>query len=1783
MVTKPRRGVLLLVVLALLAMFAMVAVAFVILTGSEKISANRVRTIDIVADSPPKTLDQAANVVFGGVPSDPALPPSTSAIKWQSLLEKIYGFERIGTPDASPIGTQGLSAMLTGITQTSLVCDGQLIEFALPATNPDSATFGAAAIDPYHYIGCVVTMLDGPNAGRSTRIVGINPLTLKVQMVAFEGGVMPAANNSFLNGNHYIVNGFPYSGMGFGYDPGTGGLTQLSLKPNSPPSSWSGAKGVITGGVNSDCTVADYQDPLLALAIPYNGGMRVPIPSLHRADLIAFTAGANNSNTLRQVMFRPIGANCGVTNPDHPNFTGSNPNFNPLWDGLPYDANGKAVTYSWDVDNDGDGIADSVWVDLGLPVRYTSDGRAYKPLFAILCLDMDGRLNINANGSYAQSLPAYYQQINPQSYQALNAPPNSGATLDVGLGLPPTNYSNFAGIISSPPTQSPIILPRGQGSGPAEVNLLPLFRDPANHSSFLWPRYQALLSGSGGIMGRYGSPIPAAPMGSALPGANPSGAGMPGSLLTLNPSFPYNGVNGINWNYWSNLNQATYRFDAFGSPPDHQTFGAVGLDRAGRPLYVSLGGPVANGPYDIDLSRHAAHASEQATVDNPFGVAEFERILRIYDRDAGTLPQRLSNLTNSGSGSIFQARRAEFTSESYSVPCAAAVLPPSLRFALPDKRSRHPVDILYAQIAKNNGGDPKKVISQLLPWEVIEGLKMDINRPFGAGPLSTGGTLAQGGVRTIPDQPGTGGERLPQITDPAGAPVSTQFNYVADAGDFSQVNGVKVTDSLAARQLYARHLYVLMMALADTNAILTDLKKINPNAGPEDVARSIAQWSVNVVAYRDHNGIMIPFCYDPTPFSGNGWAPPATKPTATPTDRIKYTVWGCKRPELLITETLAFHDRRTEDRNDEVVDKKKPGADPKRVDPGTTSETDPKKHDPGFNSKFRPQGSLFVEFYNPWTMLEPRTTDLNSIDPVTKQPGVELTKKTGTTPQSPTPSPVWRLVIVDPALPKNALPANSDELPDLDDPTIQNRPTIERAVYFVNLTGMNYPSADGQIVFCLSTTAAAATPLVVPPSGYAVIGSGDNPQQNRTYIGFETNKSAGQPGTTRLVTLRQADLTAADPRVVRNTADPMPTPPNIAIPRVLGVDARIDAGVVSTQRLSISEPMVKGGYRSYEIDGKGTQQTPDPVTGAYPVTLDIPVDQQRDIIGKESVWASFLSHNSTFPGYRIIYLQRLADPTRPYVPETGTDPRQWNPYRTVDAMTVDLTTFNGLSAPKSPIDPTSTTPLYHFEAHQRGEKNYLPGTNPGEVDLWKQEPALKGGPSSAPPTWKWVSAGWVGGGAAPKNPSYFQLPLSQTLGYLNKPYGAPAVSPLGDAQFPFPWLHWSYRPFHNEYELLMVPTVSSSKLLARSTLDPRRYYNYVDSSVRTNVAGQPLPVYDGSAGSQVPYPHLLNFFASGQSSKAGLSAQMHRLFAYVGVPSRFASSQLHVRADVADKSGAGYAPNYFHTPFNRISWYREPGRINLNTITSSDVLLGAMNIYFSPLMVPPDPKTNPDLWNTLNPAFWDKFVRSRSSDGYGSPSPDGSKTLENMLRINPQSPSRFMRPFRTPGGAFLTASGEPAREIDVSLLRGDPDTSSRPLFEIDDYLMGTGTSNLAAGATPDKFATDVKAYPNGLACIDYNRNPYFRYQAIQKLGSVFSNHSNVLAVWITVGYFEVTQVPVDPGHPDGYQLGQELGSDSGDIVRHRAFYIFDRSIPVGFVRGQDINHDKAVLLKRYIE
>jgi hypothetical protein len=49
--------------------------------------------------------------------------------------------------------------------------------------------------------------------------------------------------------------------------------------------------------------------------------------------------------------------------------------------------------------------------------------------------------------------------------------------------------------------------------------------------------------------------------------------------------------------------------------------------------------------------------------------------------------------------------------------------------------------------------------------------------------------------------------------------------------------------------------------------------------------------------------------------------------------------------------------------------------------------------------------------------------------------------------------------------------------------------------------------------------------------------------------------------------------------------------------------------------------------------------------------------------------------------------------------------------------------------------------------------------------------------------------------------------------------------------------------------------------------------------------------------------------------------------------------------------------------------------------------------------------------------------------------------------------------------------------------------------------------------------------------------------------------------------------------PDGFRILREVGNDTGEIQRHKIFAIFDRSIPVGFKRGENYNVDRAFLVR----
>lgn len=269
----------------------------------------------------------------------------------------------------------------------------------------------------------------------------------------------------------------------------------------------------------------------------------------------------------------------------------------------------------------------------------------------------------------------------------------------------------------------------------------------------------------------------------------------------------------------------------------------------------------------------------------------------------------------------------------------------------------------------------------------------------------------------------------------------------------------------------------------------------------------------------------------------------------------------------------------------------------------------------------------------------------------------------------------------------------------------------------------------------------------------------------------------------------------------------------------------------------------------------------------------------------------------------------------------------------------------------------------------------------------------------------------------------------------------------------------------------------------------------------------------------------------------------------------------------------------------------------------------------------------------LGPA-WRDVVMSRR--GYVDPTIIAAGNLDSSpMTLNPFFPSVVSNPFRsadasdlvplqtmvqTPAEASVLRShpfspgpdnawGE--RQVDDawgSRLRNmvvdDADEAGRG----DDALMQDNTTGgiLAAAVTPDLKSTRVPLFSGATLepSLDTERNPAFRYGPIQRLSSMTTTRSGVFAVWITVGFFEVKPISdtrydvvrnrynlndvaqralFDRIYPEGYTLGKELGSDTGDTHRHRAFYLVDRTLPVAFKPGEDLNVDKAVLVRRRIE
>lgn len=1046
------------------------------------------------------------------------------------------------------------------------------------------------------------------------------------------------------------------------------------------------------GGSDESYDAADFQNMYLAWSPPVPQETAWPnpsdtppsslgstvIPSFHRPALINYwaakfvedgTGAPNVTNStlgtqpvnaalLRKIMLRPNWF-------DHPNFTGSNPDLTGLTNSQK--DNGlklaRMIYGPWDVDNDRDGVRDSVWIDFGAPVMVGPNGRMVKPLAAIMVQDLDGRLNVNAHGT--------------RETAGLN-------------GEPPEIL--FAGNVESDDA------PRGQAYGPADVKLREfLDRNVMRRlfSGFARDFNNDSLSDEV-FAGRYGRP-----------GTDDDEPGEDDDY-DLAAQLGMQGYPGADQRMRSN----------FGTLPDLRCRYSLGLNAVGQAVtdypvnraseFTLL---TEDNPYELDLSATGPRGAG-GNVDSPYSLGELERLLRAYDVDAGSLPPRLfENLKGNDSSFNLGAFRALLTTDSYDIPEPGFQMPEWVTTnALGAGRDfatimgRPPINATFADLIEyrlraeqnwpvsTDASNPTRLVTlrqqmaQLCAPEMMAGMKLNLNRPLGNGrDDNNNGVVDEPGEYYDANADGLytpgEGEGASWLFDRARMQGSARDNPALDNfestttasyldafdrnGDgqiqnfeWGDTNGDNQLSQMELvnlhnfrRQLLARYLYVMAAAVVDPAPSTLPPTKLQARA------REFAQWAINVVDFRDPDNIMTAFEYDPNPF--DGWAPDGD--LSTTADELgadnkllsddDTLVWGLERPEVLMTETLAWHDRATEDRGvgfeDAVTDENLDGK-LNSEDEGEVGTQAAPGRDTDYDQRVRPQGATFVELYNPWASSPGANADTHLVNPTTGDDlGVDLSAVDEVTGNSP----VWRInvrktvdfVSVGGSPRESRFVGGPDRDPD--DPNYNVRPRIpDRTVYFTNFdpdqiyanSGREWDD-DGVAFFSslvwlpanrdptnfnlsdqtqFSTYANSAS--VVGPGKYMLVGSGRLFGGN--YEARIGEKKRTSPGAPRAIVLNPAAIGVKGNGIQAvmlrdDTGSPVQDQANFSVSATTAttsvsiIDSVWLNDHVEQRRFSVSEPA--NGYPDGVFNSAWTGTSYDDPTGVYKPALDIPLDNQR--------------------------------------------------------------------------------------------------------------------------------------------------------------------------------------------------------------------------------------------------------------------------------------------------------------------------------------------------------------------------------------------------------------------------------------------------------------------------------------------------------------------------------------------------------------------------------------------
>lgn len=1465
----------------------------------------------------------------------------------------------------------------------------------------------------------------------------------------------------------------------------------------------------------------------------------------------------------------------------------------------------------WDVDNDGDGINDSVWVDIDLPLITSAEGKLLKMMAAYYIEDLDNRLDLNAVGNQVQSTGTDFVS-------------NTGTN---------RNY-----------TLQGTDLPQGFGLGPAEATLRHLFASDLDWRQFLDGRYGGdPASFAGGVVhvpGRGTSSIPFDDLRSQLNGGGQAS------------NAPFNSG--------TRSRRQNVRHDLLpGLPSAPRGDFAMGFDRMGNPLLLSGTNLLDQGTDDPYESRLMSTPHQ----DLPFTIAEWERIYRHRDWDRSTYPRRLENFTPIVNRIGAVTPRSSHTRH---VPLAAkSAQPQSDQNISPQISNFRELLDAIGKFRPTPVPVDRVAYAELFPLEFKRAQAMDLNRPFGNGiddndngsidepsEMLTGNLfngnnldLINAGLQQAAYVVGTAVQRtnvaeFPVLSPQFPIPTNPEYfgysygnldpeyeNFVNDG-----LNNVAAARTIAnqhhgqqSRQLMARHLYCLAMLLLPDNLVVAKTPTpADATLGPRELtglarAHAIAQWAVNVIDFRDADHVMTRFAYDPNPFvqKGSSYWVPNRDGSGSPAG---YVVWGMEQPELLLTETGATHDLRIKDTAEDASGKK--------VD----AMSDP---DPDYDQYRIPQGSLFLELMSPRTTAAPgyqyapgTASSLYTTDGGTRRllDLGKLTPSDGTTI-----FPVWRVAISEPhaypegetftPTPNNIVDGNAEEggnpisRHDVSyqlavDPAEANRnglayyrrqgvisttivaPKIDRLLWFVNpmnLANMDIAAAAVGLPSALTTPSdrrarvyfnKSTTSPLLAGGQYLVVGP-----RETTYFGSKTAAStthSNEPNDHRIDMLNNwAELyinsSAPGGSLVPRpmTAGATPSPLTRDIVSMLAVTTppwnRTGPWTETTTRpypwvgLNVSEPHpADTGYYTEPTRQLNSTNNTAAANGALGFG-DLPFDAYYDYsspggahpgspfdnVAGTPIREHYLPHHSAVPSqtdgvatpgtqldWCTAFLQRLADPERPFH-------STFNPYITVDWMPIDLTVFSGEDNIYNDTEKSDDFDA-EYKFGFRSKNGSFDVTNRGRTFLsyFSDIPVENPVPVPPPPSYFPVEL--------PVDNTSGSLPIASvpratpgqpnftTLGYLNSAYelstnppadfvGAPDSLPAA--------LQWNNRDFASPHELMLVPLSSPGQLMQEfSPPLTIATVNHYQNLQQINA-----------------FSHLPNFFQEATPPPTTTPPTFLRhtytlatLLELVTVPSQWSDADKTIPPASFDYTNGRQVTllGPIMPPYNRLSQMREPGRVNINTLEEVEVMRGLEWSYL---------ETGQRNAPGVSMAF--QLLKDSRDKSYRTPL--GTEQITGNKRnkhLDGRYPTQFpgvfksslaagrVTPTRIEGILDGAAMESPAN---AGLLRKNPQTGiNKPLF-----------------------------FPRGNLVTDPT-NPQTEYLPFSRLANLTTTRSNVFAVRITIGYFEF-----DPTSG----IGPEYGWDNGQSRRHRGFYVIDRSIPVAFEAGKDLNTANCVLVRRIIE